>query len=92
MSESPIHQSHPEINKRLKRAEGHLRSIIDMIEQGRSCVDIAQQLHAVEKAICNAKKTLIHDHIDHCLEQSVGPMARNARTPIDEFKEISKYL
>lgn len=92
MSETPLHQSHPEINKRLKRAEGHLKTIIAMIEQGRSCVDIAQQLHAVEKAICNAKKTLIHDHIDHCLEQSVGPMARDARAPINEFKEISKYL
>jgi DNA-binding FrmR family transcriptional regulator len=92
MNETPLHQSHPEINKRLKRAEGHLKTIIAMIEQGRSCVDIAQQLHAVEKAICNAKKALIHDHIDHCLEQSVGPMARDARAPINEFKEISKYL
>lgn len=92
MSGPPLHQSHPEINKRLKRAEGHLKTIIAMIEEGRSCVDIAQQLHAVEKAICNAKKTLIHDHIDHCLERSVGPMARDARTPINEFKEISKYL
>ena len=92
MSETPFHQSHPEITKRLKRAEGHLRTIIAMIEQGRSCVDIAQQLHAVEKAICSAKKTLIHDHIDHCLERSVGPMSRDARAPINEFKEISKYL
>lgn len=92
MTETPLHQSHPEINKRLKRAEGHLKTIIAMIEEGRSCVDIAQQLHAVEKAICSAKKTLIHDHIDHCLEQSVGPMARDARAPINEFKEISKYL
>lgn len=92
MSEPRIHQSHPEINKRLKRAGGHLKTIIAMIEQGRSCVDIAQQLHAVEKAICNAKKALIRDHIDHCLEQTVGPMARDARAPIDEFKEISRYL
>ncbi|MHB8883923.1 MAG: metal-sensing transcriptional repressor [Methylovirgula sp.] len=92
MSDVLPHESHPEIIKRLKRAEGHLKTIIDMMVQGRPCVDIAQQLHAVEKAICNAKKTLIHDHIDHCLERSIGPMARDARAPIDEFKEISKYL
>lgn len=29
-----------------------------MIEEGRSCLDLAQQLHAVEKAISEAKKTL----------------------------------
>lgn len=92
MSILPLHQSYSAVTKRLKRAEGHLKTIIGMIEQGRSCVDIAQQLHAVEKAICNAKKTLIHDHIDHCLEQSVGPVTRDARAPIEEFKEISKYL
>ena len=92
MSVVPLHQSYSAITKRLKRAEGHLKTIIGMVEQGRSCVDIAQQLYAVEKAICNAKKTLIHDHIDHCLEQSVGPVARDARAPIEEFKEISKSL
>lgn len=63
-----------------------------MIEAGRPCLDIAQQLHAVEKAIAQAKKTLIQDHLDHCLEEVVGPLARERRRSIDEFKEIAKYL
>ncbi len=67
MSEHHRHQTHPEIVKRLKRAEGHLKSIVEMIEGHRSCLDIAQQLHAVEKAISQAKKTLIQDHLDNCL-------------------------
>ena len=86
------HASHPEIIKRLKRAEGHLRSVITMMEESRPCLDIAQQLHAVEKAIGQAKKTLIQDHLDHCLEDVVGPLAREQRRSIDEFKEITKYL
>ena len=92
MNGPPIHQTHPEIVKRLRRAEGHLRSIIDMIETQRPCLDVAQQLQAVEKAIAQAKKTLIHDHIENCLEQAVGPLARDQRRPIDEFKAITKYL
>jgi DNA-binding FrmR family transcriptional regulator len=92
MNGPPIHQTHPEIVKRLRRAEGHLRSIIDMIETQRPCLDVAQQLQAVEKAIAQAKKTLIHDHIENCLEQAVGPLARNQRGPVDEFKAITKYL
>lgn len=92
MSEPHVHQSHPEIAKRLKRAEGHLRSVVAMIEAGRSCLDIAQQLHAVERAIGQAKKTLIQDHLDHCLDDVVGPLAREQRQTIDEFKEITKYL
>ena len=48
------HQSHPNIIKRLKRANGHLESVIGMIDQGKPCLELAQQLHAVEKAIQQA--------------------------------------
>ncbi|MDH0095634.1 metal-sensing transcriptional repressor [Pseudomonas sp. GD04158] len=86
------HQSHSDVMKRLKRAEGHLRSIITMIEDGRECVDIAQQLHAVEKAVCQAKRTLIQDHIDHCLEHTMDALAIGERTSLEDFKQITKYL
>lgn len=76
----------------MKRAGGHLNGVIEMIEAGRPCLDIAQQLHAVEKAIAQAKKTLIQDHLDHCLEEVVGPLDRERRQSIDQFKEIAKYL
>ncbi len=86
------HTSHPEIIKRLKRAEGHLRSILTMLEDGRNCLEIAQQLQAVESAVGNAKRTLVHDHIDHCLEQAVHNDLQNAEDIIREFKAITKYL
>ena len=86
------HTSHPDIIKRLKRAEGHLKSIIVMLEEGRSCLDIAQQLQAVESAVTNAKKTLVHDHIDHCLEHAVREGSQSAGDTLREFKEITKYL
>ena len=92
MADETLHETHPNIVKRLRRAEGHLRSIVEMLVAGRSCLDITQQLHAVEKAIANAKRTLIHDHIDHCLEVAAGSVTREQRTQIDEFKEITKYL
>ena len=87
-----LHASHPDIVKRLKRADGHLRSVIEMIETGRPCVDIAQQLHAVEKAIQQAKKTLIHDHLDHCLDGAVTRDGSVDRAAIDGFREITRYL
>jgi hypothetical protein NreA len=87
-----LHKSHPNIVKRLKRAEGHLRSIVAMIEEGRPCLDVAQQLYAVEKAVSQAKRTLVHDHLDHCLEHAVRTDRREGRRSVDEFKAISKYL
>lgn len=86
------HMSHPDIIKRLKRAEGHLRSLIGMIEVGKPCLDVAQQLHAIENAIANAKRELIHDHIDHCLDGAVSKDAKSSRAALAEFKALSKYL
>jgi DNA-binding FrmR family transcriptional regulator len=86
------HSSHPDIIKRLKRAEGHLKSIITMLEDGRNCLDITQQLQAVESAVSNAKKTLVHDHIDHCLERAVRDGTQSTDDTIREFKAITKYL
>jgi DNA-binding FrmR family transcriptional regulator len=86
------HTSHPDIIKRLKRVEGHLRAVIAMLESERPCGEIAQQMQAIESAVTKAKKTLIHDHIDHCLEHATGPTGRASKQSIRTFKEITKYL
>jgi len=87
-----IHGTHTDVVNRLKRADGHLRTIIDMIEQRRTCLEVAQQLHAVEKALRNAKRIYVQDHIDNCLEEAAGVIPRDARNSLTEFKEIAKYL
>jgi uncharacterized protein len=86
MTKPHVHASHPKVVARLKRAEGHLRHVIEMIEVSRPCLDIAQQLQAVESAIRNAKQALIHDHMDHCLE------ADSSDTERAELKAITRYL
>lgn len=83
-----LHASHPSIIKRLKRAQGHLAAVLAMIEAHRPCVDLAQQLHAVEKAISSAKRELINDHIEHCLTDSV----ETGGSSLAELKQLAKYL
>ena len=93
MTKDHVHETHPEIVKRLRRAEGHLHKVIEMFGDGRSCIDLAQQLHAVEKAIGEAKKRLIHDHVDNCLDTAAnGGSSRSAKSVVAEFKAISRYL
>ena len=86
------HKTHPEITKRLQRAGGHLRKIIGMMEEGRPCLELAQQLQAIENAIDNAKKVLIHDHISHCIDQSLKEPGSKRKAALREFRAITKYL
>jgi hypothetical protein NreA len=86
MTEPHVHATHPALVARLKRADGHLRAVIEMIEAGKPCLEIAQQMQAVEKAVANAKRALIHDHMDHCFD------ADHSAADSDELKVISRYL
>lgn len=81
------HESHNAVKMRLKRAAGHLNKVISMIEESEKCINISQQLHAVVKALIEAKKNIIHDHIEHCLDAD-----RPTKDELKEFKEITKYL
>jgi uncharacterized protein len=92
MELSMKHASHPAIIARLKRARGHVDAILAMFAEGRSCLDLSQQLHAVEMAVGNAKRELIHDHIEHCLSDGEGADGMEPRAALREFKALSKYL
>lgn len=86
---SRVPQTYPATIKRLNRAGGHLRAIVEMIEQQRPAVDIAQQLQAVEGAIASARRSLIDDHIVSCLSHAQdGDGARHA---VEEFRAVSRY-
>ncbi len=83
------HKTHPTIIARLKRASGHLNSVIAMFEAQKPCIDIAQQLQAVEAAITKAKRELINDHIQHCLEPG---HVDDPGTALVELRQIAKFL
>ena len=86
------HATHPEIIKRLKQAHGQLASVLTMFADGRSCMDLAQQLQAVESIIHTAKRTMIHDHMEHCIGDALGKGGITAKQAMSEFKSLSKYL
>ena len=49
-------------------------------------------MQAVEKAITQAKKTLIQDHLEHCLSHMVDAKGKAQFDSLDEFRQITKYL
>jgi uncharacterized protein len=92
MTAPHVHASHPKVRNRLKRAAGHLNNVIAMLDEERPCLDVVQQLQAVVSALDAAKKTLIHDHLDHCLDDAMEGSARNGTPVLEEFRDIVKFL
>ena len=57
----------PEALDRLRRANGQLGGIIRMIEQGRDCQDVVQQLAAVGRAVDRVGLKLLAGQLRQCM-------------------------
>jgi DNA-binding FrmR family transcriptional regulator len=88
-SKAKGHETQNDICDRLKRAKGHLETVIRMIEEEKACLDVARQMHAVSKAVDEAKRIFIHEHIEVCLDEKA--LSASDMT-FKDFKEITKYL
>jgi hypothetical protein NreA len=69
-----------------------MSKIISMIEEGKPCVDVAQQMQAVCSALSNAKTAFVQDHIEGCIEASGDEKPAEIKKKMKELKEITKYL
>ncbi len=56
-----------EVIKRLRRAEGQIRGVIGMLEQGRDCADVVTQLAAVSRALDRAGFKIIASGLQQCM-------------------------
>lgn len=56
---------------RMKRIEGQARGVTRMMEEERYCIDILQQMTALEAAIRAAKSKVLAIHASHCIEDAV---------------------
>lgn len=56
--------------RRLKSARGHLDAVIRMVDDGRYCVDVLQQLGAVQGALEQARRAVLEDHLRSCVRDA----------------------
>ena len=86
------HAANPNLLNRLRRANGHLAGIIKMVEEGGDGLKIAQQMQAVVSALEKTKTLIVTDHIEHHLEELVGPLPSAVRTDLAKLGELARYL
>ncbi|MBC6972116.1 metal-sensing transcriptional repressor [Bacillus sp. Xin] len=60
-----------QIMNRLKRIEGQVRGIQNMIENDRYCVDILVQISAINAAMKKVGMGILKNHTDHCVSNAI---------------------
>ena len=56
-----------DVIKRLRRAEGQIRGVIAMLEEGRDCADVVIQIAAVSRALDRAGFKVIASGLRQCV-------------------------
>ncbi len=56
---------------RMKRIEGQARGIQQMVEEGRYCIDIVQQLTALSAAADEVSLLILESHIEGCVADAI---------------------
>ena len=70
----------------LKVAKGQIEGIINMIEEERYCVDISNQIIAVQSLLKKANIQILKRHLDHCVKDAI--LNNNGDEKIDEIMKL----
>ena len=73
---------------RLKRIEGQVRGIHDMVAGNRYCADVLGQLSAIQEALRAVGRELIRNHIRHCATRAINAGGSPAEAMYDELVEL----
>jgi DNA-binding FrmR family transcriptional regulator len=59
------------IENRLKRIEGQIKGILNMIEEGKDCREVVTQLSAARGAIDRTMGVIVSTNLEQCLRESI---------------------
>ncbi len=85
--------THNEQTLLLKRIEGQIRGINKMVEEGKYCVDIINQISAATNALHNVAENILEKHMETCLTSALrGKSELERQKKIGEILEIIRRM
>jgi len=86
---------HDNVKNRLNTITGHLRGIQRMIDEDAYCIEIIDQIHAVQSALNRVSTMILDDHLNSCLITAVrgedpAERERVLQEIVDVFETTSK--
>jgi DNA-binding FrmR family transcriptional regulator len=78
-----------EVLRRIKSISGHLKGIEKMVEEDAYCIDVINQVQAVQAALDKVKVQILNDHLRGCLITAVrGDDAGERERMLDEIAAV----
>lgn len=87
------HTTVGEALRRLKRIEGQVKGLERMVEEGRYCIDILDQVSAVQGALGQIGRIVTRQHLATCVQEAFrsGPRAEKAKKIKELMTVVSRF-
>ena len=59
------------IVRRLKSVEGHVRGVVRVVQDDAYCIDIVNQVLAIQRALKKVSSLLLDKHLHHCVTTAI---------------------
>ncbi|UCE27534.1 MAG: metal-sensitive transcriptional regulator [Candidatus Coatesbacteria bacterium] len=57
---------------RLSRIEGQVRGVARMLDDGRYCIDVIEQITAARRALEKVALLIVQRHMNHCVKNAMA--------------------
>lgn len=71
---------------RLARAQGHLNHVYKMVDQEKYCIDVLNQLKAVQAALDKTAEVILRQHLETCVVDAVK--RQDSARVIEELMQV----
>lgn len=85
-----VEQEQTDLRKRLKKIAGQINGIDKMIDEGRYCIDIIQQILAAKAALNKVALMIVESHAKSCVVKAV--QEDHGDESIDELMNVLKQF
>ena len=89
-TKTTIQPNKQQLLNRLKRVEGQVRGVHQMVENDRYCVDILHQISAIQSAMNKVSLALLEDHTHHCVVKAIK--GQDGEAAIKELMSVMKTM
>ena len=82
-------QETTDIVRRLKSVEGHVRGVQRMVGEGAYCIDVVNQIVAIQRALKKVSGLVLDQHLHSCVTSAMRGTDATAREKVlEELLEV----
>lgn len=83
------HQGKQDVVRRLKSIEGHVRGVQRMVEDDEYCIDVVNQIVAIQRALKKVSGLVLDDHLHSCVTDAMrGPDGEARERVLTELMQV----